>query len=146
MVAVGIDVSKGKSKVAVVGEGKKVLQKPFDVIHSKSEMSKFVDFLRQYGDEVHAVMEHTGVYYKVVAEALHKADICVSAVTFFGNTTIGLYHECRIGQRWRATRAAHGFALNRRALLFGFFRWFDNYCYFFAYDFGDLFGLGKQMR
>jgi hypothetical protein len=40
MVAVGIDVSKGRSTVAVCCEGKKLLQKPFDVFHNKRELGK----------------------------------------------------------------------------------------------------------
>jgi transposase len=93
MIAVGIDVSKGKSKVAVLGERKKVIKNPYDVQHNKSEMSKFVSEIEQLGDGVHAVMEHTGVYYKVVAEELHKAGIRVSVVnpvyiTQFGNNTL----------------------------------------------------------
>jgi transposase len=93
MVAIGIDVAKGRSKAAVIGEGKKVLQKPFDVLHTKTEMLRFAENLRQYGDEAHVVMEHTGVYYKVVAETLHKAGIRVSVVNpvlinQFGNNTL----------------------------------------------------------
>jgi len=93
MIAVGVDVSKGKSTVAVVGEGKKILQKPFDVTHTKTELLNLVSFVKRYGDEAHVVMEHTGVYYKVVAETLHKAGIRVSAVNpvlicQFGNNTL----------------------------------------------------------
>ncbi|MDR0272773.1 MAG: IS110 family transposase [Clostridiales bacterium] len=93
MLFAGIDVSKGKSKVAVVGEGKKVLQKPFDVAHTKTELLNLVSLLKSLGEEVHAVMEHTGIYYKVVAETLHTAGIRVSAVNpvlinQFGNNTL----------------------------------------------------------
>jgi transposase len=93
MVVVGIDVSKGKSTVAVVGEGKKVIQKPFDVAHTKTEMLNLVSFVKSFGEEVYVVMEHTGIYYKVVAETLHKAGIRVSAVNpvlicQFGNNTL----------------------------------------------------------
>jgi transposase len=93
MVAIGVDVSKGKSTVAVVGEGKKVIQKPFDVAHTRTELLNLVSFVKQFGDEAHVVMEHTGVYYKVVAETLHKAGIRVSAVNpvlinQFGNNSL----------------------------------------------------------
>ncbi|GHV39807.1 hypothetical protein FACS189490_03980 [Clostridia bacterium] len=63
MIAIGIDVSKGKSKVAVVGEGKKVLQKPFDVFHNKTELADLVKFVGKF-DNARVVMEHTGVYYQ----------------------------------------------------------------------------------
>ena len=68
MIAIGIDVSKGKSTVAAVGEGKKVIQKPYEVAHSKTELTKLIESIKKYDDEVRVVMEHTGVYYRVVAE------------------------------------------------------------------------------
>ena len=79
MISVGIDVSKGKSTVAVVGEGKKILQKPFDVSHNKADLVELSKFLKKYED-VRVVMEHTGVYYQVVAETLSNAGISVSVV------------------------------------------------------------------
>jgi len=79
MVAVGIDVSKGRSTVAVVGEGKKVLQKPFDIYHNKTELADLVALVKKF-DDVRIVMEHTGVYYQVVAESLVQAGFRVSVV------------------------------------------------------------------
>jgi transposase len=92
MIAVGIDVSKGRSTVAVVGEGKKLLQKPFDVSHSKTGLAELAKFVKEFQD-AHVVMEHTGVYYQVVAETLAKANIRVSVVNpvlinQFGNNTL----------------------------------------------------------
>jgi transposase len=93
MIAIGIDVSKGKSTVAAVGEGKKVLQKPFDVSHNKTGLSDLIKFINKYDGEVRVVMEHTGVYYQVVAETLCAAGIAVSVVNpvlikQFGNNTL----------------------------------------------------------
>ena len=79
MIAIGIDVSKGRSTVAAVAEGKKVLQKPFDIYHNKTELADLVSFVKKF-DDVRVVMEHTGVYYQVVAESLVKAGIRVSVV------------------------------------------------------------------
>ena len=79
MVAVGIDVSKGRSTIAAVAEGKKILQKPFDVRHNKTELADLVSFVKKF-DDVRVVMEHTGVYYQVVAESLVKEGILVSVV------------------------------------------------------------------
>jgi transposase len=79
MIAIGIDVSKGRSTVAAVAEGKKILQKPFDVFHNKTELAGLVAFVKKFED-VRVVMEHTGVYYQVVAESLVKAGIRVSVV------------------------------------------------------------------
>jgi transposase len=79
MIAIGIDVSRGKSKVAAVGEGKKVLQAPFDIAHNKTDLAELVLFAKKF-DDVRVVMEHTGVYYQVVAETLSGAGIPVSVV------------------------------------------------------------------
>lgn len=79
MTAIGIDVSKGTSKVAVVGEGKKVLQKPFDVSHNKTDLAELVAFVKKF-DDARVCMEHTGIYYQVVAETLSGAGIQVSVV------------------------------------------------------------------
>lgn len=79
MVAIGIDVSKGRSTVAAVGGGKKVLKKPFDIFHNKTALAKLVMFVKEF-DSAHVVMEHTGVYYQVVAESLVNAGVRVSAV------------------------------------------------------------------
>ena len=65
MIAVGIDVSKGKSTVSAIGEGKKILQKPFNVSHNKTDLEELATFIKKF-DSVRVVMEHTGVYYQVV--------------------------------------------------------------------------------
>jgi transposase len=93
MIAIGIDVSKGKSTVSAVGEGKKVIQKPFEVAHDKTELLGLVDFVKKFEREVRVVMEHTGVYYQVVAETLCAAGITVSVVNpvlikQFGDNTL----------------------------------------------------------
>jgi transposase len=80
MIAIGIDVSKGKSTVTAMGEGKKVLKKPYDVTHTKTEFVKLISFIKGFDDEVRVVMEHTGVYYRIVAEILYEAGIRVSVV------------------------------------------------------------------
>ena len=93
MIAIGIDVSKGRSTVAAVGEGKIILQKPFDVFHNKTEFINLISFIRKFNDETCVIMEHTGVYYRIVAEALCDAGIRVSVVNpvlirQFGDNTL----------------------------------------------------------
>jgi transposase len=92
MIAIGIDISKGRSTVAVVGEGKKVLHKPFDTSHSKTDLAELAGFVKGFA-EARVVMEHTGVYYQVVAETLVKAGVRVSVVNpvlinQYGNNTL----------------------------------------------------------
>ena len=59
--AVGIDVSKGKSTVAVRRSGGKVVLTPFQVEHDATGLSDLVKTLRSIGGDIRIVMEHTGM-------------------------------------------------------------------------------------
>ena len=80
MNAVGIDVSKGKSTVAVVQSFGIVVAEPFDVFHTDSGLKELVNFIKSLSGETKVVMEYTGNYYEPVANALHNAGIFVSVV------------------------------------------------------------------
>ena len=80
MNAVGIDISKGKSTVAVIQPFGKVIAEPFDVFHTDSDLKKLTAFIKSLPGETKVVMECTGTYYEPVANALHNAGIFVSAV------------------------------------------------------------------
>ena len=80
MNAVGIDVSKGKSTVAVIQPFGVVIAEPFDVFHTDSSLKELVRFIKSLSGETKVVMEYTGTYYEPVANALHNAGIFVSVV------------------------------------------------------------------
>lgn len=80
MNAVGIDVSKGKSTVAVIQPFGVVIAEPFDVFHTDSGLKELISFIKSLSGETKVVMEYTGTYYEPVANALHNAGIFVSAV------------------------------------------------------------------
>lgn len=80
MNAVGIDVSKGKSTVAVIQPFGVIVAKPFDVFHTDSGLKKLVSFIKSLSGETEVVMEYTGTYYEPIANALHYAGIFVSVV------------------------------------------------------------------
>lgn len=80
MNAVGIDVSKGKSTVAVIQPFGVVIAEPFDVLHTDSGLKELVNFIKSLYGETRVVMEYTGTYYEPVAMALHNAGIFVSVV------------------------------------------------------------------
>lgn len=80
MNAVGIDVSKGKSMVAIMRPLGEVVALPFEVGHTASELDKLVSFIRKIDGETRIVMEYTGTYYEPVAYALHDAGLFVSAI------------------------------------------------------------------
>jgi len=80
MNAVGIDVSKGKSMVAVLQPLGVVVAKPFEVTHTAAELGKLADFLKSLDGETRVVMEHTGRYYEPVVQVIHDRGLFVSAV------------------------------------------------------------------
>jgi len=80
MNAVGIDVSKGKSTVAVIQPFGVVIAEPFDVIHTDGDLKELVKFIKSLSGETKVVMEYTGTYYEPIADTLHNAGIFVSVV------------------------------------------------------------------
>ena len=80
MNAVGIDVSKGKSTVAVMRPFGEVVLSPFEISHAEKDLSALAEKLKSLPGETRAVMEYTGYYHAPVALALHESGIYVSVV------------------------------------------------------------------
>lgn len=80
MNAVGIDISRGKSMVAVLRPFGEVVMLPFEVGHSNAELNALAEQLKSIEGETRVVMEHTGRYYEPVANALYNSGLFVSAV------------------------------------------------------------------
>lgn len=80
MNAVGIDISKGKSMVAVMHPPGIVVAEPFEVSHDGQALSELVERVKRLPGETKVVMEYTGTYYEPIANALHDAGIFVSIV------------------------------------------------------------------
>ena len=80
MNSVGIDVSNGRSTVAVLRPLGEVVWTPFEVRHDAVSLSALAQDLNSLDGEVRVVMEHTGRYYEAVAKSLHEAGLFVSAV------------------------------------------------------------------
>lgn len=80
MNAVGIDVSKGKSTVAVLRPFGEIVAEPFDVVHEGSDLNRLADFVKSLPGETKVVMEYTGNYYLPIANVLHNNGIFVSVV------------------------------------------------------------------
>lgn len=78
--AVGIDVSKGRSTVAVLRPGNIIVHKPFNVPHTSSEPKKLVKYLLSLDGETKVVMECTGRYHEPILNTMHEAGLFVSAV------------------------------------------------------------------
>lgn len=93
MNAVGIDVSKGKSMIAVMRPFGEVVTTPYEVAHTESDLKKLSAFLKGLPGETRVVMEYTGKYYQPIAKVLHEEGIFVSVVNAllihkYGNNSI----------------------------------------------------------
>ena len=80
MNAVGIDVSKGKSMIAVMRPFGEVVISPFEISHTGSELNELVKALKALPGETRVVMEYTGSYHAPVAQVLCEAGMYVSVV------------------------------------------------------------------
>lgn len=80
MNAVGIDVSKGKSMVAILRPYGEIVSYPFDVKHTSGNIRSLIEQIKSIDGESRIVMEHTGRYYEPLARELSLAGLFVSAV------------------------------------------------------------------
>lgn len=80
MNAVGIDVSKGKSMIAIMRPLGEVVAAPFEVGHTAVELNELAKFILKISGDTRVVMEYTGVYFEPIARALYDAGLCVCVV------------------------------------------------------------------
>lgn len=80
MNAVGIDVSKGKSMVAILRPYGEIVASPFEVKHTAGNLDSLVERIKSVDGESRIVMEHTGRYYEPIVRKLAQAGLFVSAV------------------------------------------------------------------
>ena len=80
MNAVGIDVSKGKSTVAILRPMGEVVQTPVDIPHDAVSLERLAYQILALGENTRVVMEATGRYHEPVAQELHDHGIYVSVV------------------------------------------------------------------
>lgn len=80
MNAVGIDVSKGKSMVAIMRPFGEIVSTPFEIKHTTSDINSLVELINSVEGESRIVMEHTGRYYEVLAHQLSEANLFVSTI------------------------------------------------------------------
>jgi len=78
--AVGVDVSKGKSTVAIKQPGGKIIKQPFEVEHNRTQLKALSQLLQTMDGEVRVVMEHTSSYWRPVARILQEDGFYVSVV------------------------------------------------------------------
>ena len=80
MFAVGVDISNGRSTIAVLGTRRTVVVKPYEVPHTADGFAELTARLHALDGEVRIVMEHTGRYYESFAMSMYRAGFFVSAV------------------------------------------------------------------
>lgn len=80
MNSVGIDVSKGKSMIAVMRPFGEVVVSPYEVQHTSSELNELAKLLKSLDGETRVVMESTGNYHAQIAWRLNEAGLYVSVV------------------------------------------------------------------
>ena len=80
MNSVGIDISKGKSMIAVMRPFGEVVVSPFEIHHTDSELCELTKLLSGLSGETRVVMESTGNYHLPVAWLLNDSGFYVSVV------------------------------------------------------------------
>ena len=90
MFAVGVDVSNGRSTVAVLGARRTVVAKPYEVPHTADGFAELAARLHALNGDVRIIMEHTGRYYESFAMSMYRAGFFVSAIN---PLAIKDYHE-----------------------------------------------------
>lgn len=80
MNSVGIDVSKGKSTIAVMRPGKEKVMESFEIGHTVDELNGLADLLKVLDGETRVVIEATGNYHTPVAALLAQNGLYVSVV------------------------------------------------------------------
>lgn len=80
MIAVGIDVSKSKSTVAILDSCGTVLATPFNMAHTQPEMNALVSRLKAFDEPVTILLEYTGHYHYPVLKKLQEEGFPVCVV------------------------------------------------------------------
>ena len=77
MNAIGIDVSKGKSMVAVMRPMGEIVHKPFELIHDDFNLKCFAVEVASMGSDTRVIMEATGRYHEPLAAVLNALGLFV---------------------------------------------------------------------
>ena len=80
MIAVGIDVSKSKSTVAILDSYGAALVTPFNMAHTQPEMNALVSRLKAFDEPVTILLEYTGHYHYPVLKKLQDEGFSVCVV------------------------------------------------------------------
>ena len=93
MNAVGIDVSKGKSMIAIIRPLDEIVPGPFEVRHTSTRINELIKHIHSIEGDTKVVMEQTGRYYEPMPQWLSHAGLPVTAINpkvikGFGSNTL----------------------------------------------------------
>lgn len=93
MNAVRIDISKGKSIIAIMRPLREIVSNPFEISHIPNELNNLANYLKSLEGETKIIMEYTGKYYQPLAQLLIEKGGFVSIIHAkfihdFGNNSI----------------------------------------------------------
>lgn len=80
MIAVGIDVSKGKRTVAVLSEDGSIRVKPYEVLHTADQLRNLAKMFRTSPENAVIVLEPTGHYHYPILKVFRDASLPVCLV------------------------------------------------------------------
>ena len=80
MIAVGIDISKGKSTVAILDGDDSIRAHPYEMNHWKAELDALIKYIKAVDDHPIILMEPTSHYHYPVLKAFLEADLSPSLV------------------------------------------------------------------
>lgn len=80
MFAVGIDVAKEKSMIAILSDDGEIIKSPFEIPNTETGLSYLCEVLKGLAGDVYSVVESTGAYHFPVVSYLQENNIFVSVV------------------------------------------------------------------
>ena len=99
MIAVGIDVSKGKSTVAILNGDGSIRAHPYEMNHSKAELDALIKYIKAVDDHPIILMEPTSHYHYPVLKAFLDAGLSPSTYQS-GQLTSSYAHMEKRGSRY----------------------------------------------
>ena len=118
MNAVGIDVSKEKSTVAIYQPGNQVILNPHDFHHTQSDISSLIRIIKGLDGETKVCMEHTGRYYEPVATWLSDAGMKIARYTLDRWTNLKQYsHMDETRNQLKTMNRQFGFYMDQKTAM-----------------------------
>ncbi|GAA0240124.1 IS110 family transposase [Metaclostridioides mangenotii] len=80
MISVGIDVSKGKSTVCILKPYGEVINSPYEINHTETDLLNLTNTIFNFNEETKVIMEATSSYHLPLISYLIEKGIFVSVI------------------------------------------------------------------